>query len=401
MCCRERSLSGRRKVLIGSTLWGNKVWSKSEIENKVFSLIKFVDAVLINYSKNLIGFCFFPKRTLCVSKSSETISPLLFFCINLLLTAVIRSFGNLYGFSTKIVNLVISKDTKVDDTILTMFGIVCGTIIFCILVKHMINSTGKDVSYELILKSVAYASFLFVPIEVLNIVIDHVFFGNIFNYFGDENQFSYSLLWIFACKAFLYFWWARTVWLSMCIDVSNAVPLVRALGISVTVMIIINTVALNLKNIERLSTLPFLDECRTVAIEASTGRPPNYVKAAGATMFLAQSNALPPYRRYCENIRAATYLSGLVQGFNVTSSMTALDNKKFETVEAYMLATHKKVSENTHTPEEHKILKAIKDHLVSAKKLKNDENYITGEYDGIFHLEAGYSSNAKGIRIIP
>ncbi len=74
------------------------MWSKEKAENWIFDKLEFIETIIINYFSLFFGLLFHPKKSLININEKETVSPFIFFFINVLLAGVIDSLGNITGF---------------------------------------------------------------------------------------------------------------------------------------------------------------------------------------------------------------------------------------------------------------------------------------------------------------
>lgn len=379
------------------------MWSKEEAESKVFNTFEFLETVLVEYSKNLYGMCLHPKTTIERLNENEVISSLLFFVINVFLAAVIQSFGNLQEFINKVLkSLVLTTKPSFDDAFMSMLGLFAGTLVFLPLLKFLIINISKvRVDYKEITIAVARASFLFIPISVLNNVISSFFLSYFIKILAPNSTPLVSLFGIWGAEGVLYWWWSWIVLIGLKGGITEDIKIGRSITAAVFIMFIASSIIANLENFEKISTLRHLISYKSTTDNALAKQPPEYLKAATSTMFISQSKVLTPYRRYCETIRATAYLSGLIPGFDTSKAILALKSDNFEGVEEYYSKAFEIVYKYDHTPEEYRNLKMLKVFLENAEKIKKEENFVRGEYESSFGFQFGYSSKNEGLRIIP
>lgn len=386
------------------TIYGEwQMWSKEEVEGKVFNTFEFVETVLVEYSKNLYGMCLHPKKTIEKLNKSEVVSSLLFFVMNVFLAAMIQSFGNLQKFINKVLKLlVLTAKPSFDDAFMSMLGLFVGTLVFLPLLKLVIIYISKvRVGYKEITIAVARASFLFIPISVLNNVISSFFLSHFIKKLAPNSTLLVSLFGVWVAEGVLYWWWALIVLIGLKGATTEEIKIGRSITVAVFIMFVASSIITNLENFEKISTLRHLISYKSTTDEALAKQPPEYLKAATSTMFISHSKVLTPYRRYCETIRATAYLSGLIPGFDTSKAILALQGNNFEGVEQYFSKAFEIVYKYEHTPEEYRNLKLLKVFLENAERIKKEETFIRGEYESSFGFQFGYSSKNEGLRIIP
>jgi hypothetical protein len=378
------------------------MWSKEDAENKIFDALEFIDAVIIEYFKTIYGMLVHPKKTLENLHENEVVLPLIFFFLNLLITGILDSFGNLYEFINKVLkSLVLTTKPSFDDAFLSMLGLLSGTLIFLFLFRLICLKVLKQkLPYASIAKPAFYASFLFIPISILKDVTASVFSGQLLRAFGGNSNFAIVIIAIFIANTLILWWWSYIFDLGLKVQLPN-LNFFRGILFTLLIFVAMTAITSNVENIEKLSTLRYLKKYKLATDEALAKQPPDYFTAAVSTMFISQSKVLVPYRRYCENIRSIVYISTLIKGFDSGYAIKALSNNKYEEVESYFASTYEKVNAMPHTPEEYRHLKFLKDTLNNADKVKKEEKYIQGEYETSFGLQFGFSTTKESIRIIP
>lgn len=378
------------------------MWSKEDAENKIFDALEFIDTVIVQYFKAIYGISIHPKKTLKNLHENEVVSPFIFFSINLITAGILASFGNLYEYINKLLkSLILTTEPSYDEAFLSILGLLTGTLIYLFLLRVTCQKVIKiKLTYASVTKSVLYASFLFIPISILKDIVSAIFINKFIRLFGGDSSFVAIFLFVFIANAIILWWWSYIIVIGLKFQLPD-LKFSRCIIFTLLVFVSLTAVTSNVENFEKLSTLRYLKNYKSVTDEALAKQPPDYFTAAASTMFISQSKALVPYRRYCESIRSIVYISKLINGFDSNYAIKALNNKKYEEIENYFVGAYEKVNAMPHTPEEYRHLKFLKDTLNNAEKIKKEEKYIQGEYETSFGLQFGFSTTKEGIRVVP
>ena len=381
------------------------MWTKEEIESWIFDKFEYVETVFIEYFRLLIGICFHPNKSLKRIHNNEVISPFVFFFMNLFFTGILENFGNLKEFIDKLLkSLVLTSKPTFDEAFYSMIGLLSGTLLFIFLFRLISGRIIKQkLSYSCITKPILYASFLFVPIVILNNLISSFIMSQLLQLFGGNSNFSAFSLITFLLFIIIFGWWSYIVYIGLNINFDGDVNVKYGRSIIYTMLFlgIFSILTSNIENIEKISSLRYLANYKKTADEALAKNPQDFFTAGTATFLISSSKWLNPFRRYCEKMRSIVYFSTLINGFNLNYSITKLNNGQFEEVEKYYTKVIDTVAAAPHTSDEHKFLKKIRDILIEAAKDKHDEKYVYGVYENSFGVSFGFSTSNRGIRIIP
>lgn len=173
------------------------MWTKEEVESWIFDKFEFVETVFIEYFRLLFGICIHPKKSLERIHNNERISPFVFFVINLFVAGTLESFGNLKEFIDKLLkSLVLTTKPTFDEAFYSMIGLLSGTLLFVFLFRLISGRIIKQkLSYSCITKPILYASFLYIPIVILNSLIASFMIGQLLQLFGgNASMFSFLII---------------------------------------------------------------------------------------------------------------------------------------------------------------------------------------------------------------
>lgn len=374
------------------------MWTKEEIETWIFSKFEFIENVFTGYFKLLFGICFRPKKTFKDLHNNEVISPFIFFAMNLFFAGIFESFGNLNEFMEKLLKaLILTTKPNFDEAFYSMLGLLAGTLLFIFIFRFV-----SKLSYASITKPVLYASFLFIPIVILNSLIGSFFISQLFKAF-ENLKIGPAFTYLFLIYILVFGWWSYVFYVSLRQNFAANINIQYGRNIfnALLFLCLITFVTTNIKNIEKISSLTYLSKYKNTADAAMSKNPPDYFSAATATMFMANTKSMSPYRRYCEKIRSVVYFSALINGFDIPFAISKLNKYQFEEVEKYYLNVIDKVAATSQSLEEHRYLKSIRQLLKDAEKDKQDEEYLYGEYKTTYSVGYGFRTQNTGIRIIP
>jgi hypothetical protein len=385
------------------------MWSKEDAENWFFKQLELIETIVVEYFRLFFGILFRPKTTLRNTHDKEIVTPFIFFVINLISVGIVDA-ANIFDFLKVILkSLVLTTKPTFDEAFYSILGLLIGTLLFIYIFRFVSGRIAKTkLQFKIIVKPILYASFLFIPISVIKEVINMFVLGRFLSLINAFIGGSYLFIIFIASTAGVYLvmlcWWLYVVYLALQVNLGEKSNFKSSYGIALTLIcyFVISIPIANLDNMHKIATIYQLNKYKNEVDVALAKQPPDYFSAAGATMFLSGGEEATPYRRYCEKIRAITYFSKLVNGFDANEQLVKINNGQYEDVEEYYIKMIEKVAATNHSLEEYKYLNTIKNLIDNAKKDKEDKKYVRGEYiSSLSFFELQFLGKSHSIRIIP
>ena len=383
------------------------MWSQEDAENWFVNKLELIETIVVEYCRLFFGILFRPKSTLLNAFDKETVTPLIFFSINLVAVAIVESADVLAFLKVIFKSLVLTR--SFDDAFYSTLELLIGTLLFIYLFRFVSGRIADTkLSFKIIVKSILYASFLFVPISVTKELISIVVFGSFASLISSFMGENHDLLFFVSSTAVIYLtmlcWWLYIIFLTLKIQIGDKLnfKIRHAIALTLIYYFLISIPLSNIANINKIATIYQINKHTNDVHAALAKQPPDYFTAAVDTMFLSGTKEATPYRRYCEKIRAVTYFSKLINGFDADKQLVKINNGQFEEVETYYSNSIEKVAATNHSLDEYKYLNTIKNILSDAKKDKEDIKYVRGEYvSSLSIFEVPFLGTSRGIKIIP
>ena len=379
---------------------------RKAIEKRVFTLIEFVETVIIQYFSILFGTLTKPQETIQKIQFSEKISPLLFFIINVVIAALIEGATDSNSLLEVLLkSVVLTKEPKWDDKLWSILGLFLGSFLLVLIIRavsYMV--TGRKVVVNMATKSLCYASFTFVPIVIAKFVLSVAFFAGFYEIYGSlkHNPILSALIAVALALSF-YIWWSIILlsWLKSYLHDSS--KLIRVLVFSLIAFFLLKGFAYNFDSLEKIQTISKLtgsDRYVTKSLEKS---PPDYTSAAAARMLISDTEELSPYRRYCEKIKAITYFANGIPIFDFDNALIALKQSKYELLDKYFSDTISKANKSALSISQQRQLGFMNKLLGDAKKEKSKEGFNASKYETsiAFMKFPFYDTSNKYLRLLP
>lgn len=354
------------------------MWSQEDAENWFVNKLELIETIVVEYCRLFFGILFRPKSTLLNAFDKETVTPLIFFSINLVAVAIVESADVLAFLKVIFKSLVLTR--SFDDAFYSTLELLIGTLLFIYLFRFVSGRIADTkLSFKIIVKSILYASFLFVPISVTKELISIVVFGSFASLISSFMGENHDLLFFVSSTAVIYLtmlcWWLYIIFLTLKIQIGDKLnfKIRHAIALTLIYYFLISIPLSNIANINKIATIYQINKHTNDVHAALAKQPPDYFTAAVDTMFLSGTKEATPYRRYCEKIRAVTYFSKLINGFDADKQLVKINNGQFEEVETYYSNSIEKVAATNHSLDEYKYLNTIKNILSDAKKDKEDQ----------------------------
>lgn len=379
---------------------------KKKLENKTFVFIEFIETLVSQYLSILVGTIIGPRKTICKISISEKVSPLLLLVINVVIAALVEDASDSNSlFDVLLKSLILTTKPTWNDKLWSIFGLLLGTFLLILIMRAVSKLlTGMSVVLSMATKAICYGSFTFVPIVITKFAFTSVVFTYFYDlYYAAKENILASAIILTLLVFVIYWWWSFIVLLWLKSYQPDIKKPNRTLLYSILIFFALRSVSYNLDFFGKIRTVSELVGSDRYVTKSLEKNPPDYTSAAVARMLISDKEELSPYRRYCEKMKAVTYLANGIPLFDFKNALLALKLSKYELLEKYFVENLPKVDKSTLTAPQHRQVEFMETLINGVKKEKAKEGFNEHQYETSisFMKLPFYDTSNKYLRLIP
>jgi len=384
-------------------------FTKDEVENWLFGSIDIVEQFIIGYIKTCVGIVFSPKMTLTrLFNEEEKISPIFYFLFNIILVVVDgKTLSDLLNAAIK--NVLLTSKPTWDNTFLGLLSYIAGLIVFVIAYHFTENRCFKTKSsIKDICNAFMYASFLFIPIIIINKLIYFIFYYNVseilsqFINLQDPIILLKLLLLVLVISSVYFIWWSYLVFIALKIrSLYTNIQIVKLLTMTLLFLLMINAFISNFSNLSKMIELIRSVQSKSQMDNALKKIPPDYLKISFILWSTSDKDIFSPYIKYKSSLALVAYMMAYLEHPKAAEGLIYVSNKNYVAIEKLYASDIENAFKLSMTEQQRRYFKMMKDSLDNAKKQKSLPDFGIG--DDLVRLSVGLSSNSDFyyIKLLP